>query len=52
MGSSAGVALRRKHIIGALRSAHPGQNSGVECKSKSWPDRNLQSKDSCQEIVV
>ncbi len=52
MGSSAGVALRRKNIIGALRSAHPGQNSGVECKSKSWPDRNLQSEGSCQEIVV
>jgi len=28
----------RQDIGGALRSAHPGQKSGVECKGKSWPD--------------
>lgn len=38
MDSLAGVALRRKDIGGAQRSAHPGQKSGVECKGKSWPD--------------
>lgn len=46
VGSSAGVVRRRKYITGALRSAHPGQKSGVECKSKSWPDRTLQSEKS------
>ena len=51
VGSSAGVAFRRKNIIGAQSSAHPGQNSGVECKCKSWIDRNLHIKDSCYESM-
>jgi len=33
----AGAAPPRKNIEGALSSTHPGQNPGVECKSKSRP---------------
>lgn len=52
VGSSAGAARPRKDNTGAQRSAQAGQNSAVECKGKSRPDRTLDSKGSGRETAA
>jgi hypothetical protein len=52
VGSLAGAAPPRKNIEGALSSTHPGQNPGVECKSKSRADWILNGKGSRGESLV
>ena len=52
VGSSAGAAPPRKNIEGAQSSTHPGQNPGVECKSKSRADWMLNGKASRGESLV
>jgi hypothetical protein len=42
----------RKNIEGAQSSTHPGQNPGVECKSKSRADWMLNGKASRGESLV
>ncbi len=44
VGSLAGAARPRKHIMGAQRSAQRGQKPRVECKGKSWLNSTLKSK--------
>ena len=52
VGGSAGAARPRKDNTGAQRSAQAGQNSAVECKGKSRPDRTLDSKGSGRETAA
>ena len=52
MGSLAGVVRRRKDIDGAQWLAHSGQKSEVECKGKSQPDWNFNSKNPKHENVA
>ena len=52
VGSLAGAARPRKGNTGAQRSAQAGQNSAVECKGKSRPDRTPERKGSGRETVA
>lgn len=52
VGSSAGAAPPRKNIEGAQSSTHPGQNPGVEGKTKSRADWILNGKGSRGESLV
>ena len=52
VGGLAGAARPRKGNTGAQRSAQAGQNSAVECKGKSRPDRTLDSKGSGRETAA
>ena len=52
VGSSAGAAPPRKNIEGALSSTHPGQNPGVEGKTKSRADWILNGKEYRGESLV
>ena len=52
VGGLAGAAHPRKGNTGALRSAQAGQNSAVECKGKSRPDRTPKSNGSGRETAA
>ncbi len=52
VGSSAGAAPPRKNIEGALSSTHPGQNPGVEGKTKIRADWILNGKEYRGESLV
>ena len=52
VGGLAGAARPRKDNTGAQRSAQAGQNSAVECKGKSRPDRTPNSNGSGRETAA